>query len=41
MFARLGLQAAKGRDARKFVYLHDIFGKQEPFALLKLESEHG
>jgi len=41
LFARLGLQAAKGRDARKFVYLHDIFGRQEPFALLKLESEHG
>jgi hypothetical protein len=41
LFARLGLQAAKGRDARKFVYLHDIFGRQEPFALLKLESKHG
>jgi hypothetical protein len=40
LFPRLGLQAAKGRDTRKFVYLHDTFGRQEPFALLKLESEH-
>jgi hypothetical protein len=41
LFARLGLQAVKGRDARKFVYLQDIFGRQEPFALLKLESQYG
>jgi hypothetical protein len=41
LFARLGLQAVKGRDVRKFVYLQDIFGRQEPFALLELESQHG
>jgi hypothetical protein len=41
LFARLGLQAVKGRDAHKFFYLQDIFGRQEPFALLKLESQYG
>ncbi len=41
LFPRLGLQAAKGRDARKFVYLHDVFGRQEPFTLLSLECDDG
>ena len=41
LFPRLGLQAAKGRDARKFVYLHDAFGRQEPFTLLSLEYDDG
>ena len=41
LFPQLGFQAAKGRDARKFVYIQDVFGKQEPFALLKLECENG
>ena len=36
LFSRLGLQPAKGRDPHKFVYLQDIFGRQEPFVLLKL-----
>ena len=41
LFPHLGLQAAKGRDARKFVYLHDVFGRQEPFTLLSLEYDDG
>jgi hypothetical protein len=41
LFPRIGLQAAKGRDARKFVYLHDVFGRQEPFTLLSLEYDDG
>jgi hypothetical protein len=41
LFPQLGFQAAKGRDARKFVYIQDVFGRQEPFALLKLEYEDG
>jgi hypothetical protein len=41
LFPHLGLQAAKGRDARKFVYLHDVFGRQEPFSLLSLECDDG
>jgi hypothetical protein len=41
LFPQLGFQAAKGRDARKFVYVQDVFGKHEPFALLKLECENG
>jgi hypothetical protein len=41
LFPQLGFQAVKGRDARKFVYVQDVFGRQEPFALLKLEWEDG
>ncbi len=41
IFPQLGFQAVKGRDARKFVYVQDTFGRQEPFALLKLECEDG
>jgi hypothetical protein len=41
LFPQLGFQAVKGRDARKFVYVEDVFGRQEPFALLKLEWEDG
>ena len=41
LFPRLGLQAAKGRDPLKFVYLQDVFGTPEPFVLLKLEHEDG
>lgn len=41
IFPQLGFQAVKGRDARKFVYVHDALGRQEPFALLKLECEDG
>jgi hypothetical protein len=41
LFPQLGFQAVKGRDARKFVYVQDVFGRQEPFALLKLECEDG
>jgi hypothetical protein len=39
LFPRLGFQAAKGRNVRKFVYVQDVFGVQEPYALLKLECE--
>jgi hypothetical protein len=31
----------KGRDPRKFVYLHDVFGREEPFVLLRLGDAHG
>ena len=41
LFPRLGLQAVKGRDPLKFVYLQDVFGTPEPFVLLKLEHEDG
>lgn len=41
LFPRLGLQPAKGRDPQKFVYLQDIFGRQEPFVLLKLGDGDG
>ncbi len=41
LFPQLGFQAAKGRDARKFVYLHDVYGRQEPFTLLSLECDDG
>jgi hypothetical protein len=41
LFPHLGFQATKGRDARKFVYIQDVFGRQEPFALLKLECDDG
>jgi hypothetical protein len=41
LFPRLGFQAAKGRDVRKFVDVRDVFGREEPFALLKLECEDG
>jgi hypothetical protein len=41
LFPHLGFQAVKGRDARKFVYVRDVFGRQEPFSLLRLECEDG
>jgi hypothetical protein len=41
LFSQLGFQAVKGRDARKLVYVQDVFGRLEPFALLKLEWEDG
>lgn len=41
LFPRLHLEPAKGRDPRKFVYLHDVFGREEPFVLLRLGDEHG
>lgn len=36
LFPRLGLQLVKGRDAKKFVYVEDIYGRREPFVLMKL-----
>jgi hypothetical protein len=41
LFPQLGFQAAKGHDIRTFVDLQDVFGQQEPLALLKLECENG
>jgi len=41
LFARVGLQPVKGRDPRKFVFLQDIWGRREPFVLLKLGDEDG
>jgi hypothetical protein len=41
LFPRLGFQATKGRDARKFVDIQDVFGRRESFVLLKLECEDG
>jgi hypothetical protein len=41
LFARVGLQPVKGRDTRKFVFLQDLWGRREPFVLLKLGYEDG
>lgn len=39
LFPRLGLQVVKGRDAKKFVYVEDIYGRREPFVLVKLGGD--
>jgi hypothetical protein len=41
LFPQLGFQAAKGRDARKFIYVQDVSGRREPFTLPKLECKNG
>jgi hypothetical protein len=41
LFPPLGFRAAKEHGACTFDYVQDVFGRQEPFALLEREREDG